>query len=56
MNKAMGLSLSINGLRELHVSPVIDKLSSAERVELAKRMGHSPATSEHYRRKTKPKE
>lgn len=53
MNKKIGLNLSINKLRELHVSPVIDGMSSADRVELAKKMNHSPATSEHYRAKKK---
>jgi hypothetical protein len=35
------------------VSPVIDSLSSTERVELAKKMGHAPATSALYKQKKK---
>lgn len=54
MNKAIGLPLTINNLRELHVAPVIEGMSSTDRVELAKKMNHSPATSEHYRAKKKP--
>jgi hypothetical protein len=52
-NKAMGLPVGINTLRELHVAPVIDGMSSVDRVQLAKKMSHSPATSEHYRTKKK---
>ncbi len=52
-NKQMGLPFTINSLRELHVAPVIDSLDSKGRVELAKKMGHAPATSEQYRKKKK---
>lgn len=52
-NKKLGLPVSINTYREMLVSPVIGGMSSKERVELAKKMGHSPATSEHYKQKKK---
>ncbi len=52
-NREMGLPVSINTYREMLVSPVIGTMSSVERVQLAKKMGHSPATSEHYRAKKK---
>jgi hypothetical protein len=52
-NKEMGLPVSINTYREMLVAPVIDTMTSAERVQLAKKMGHSPATSEHYKAKKK---
>jgi hypothetical protein len=52
-NKELGLPVSINTYREMLVSPVIDTMTSQERVTLAKKMGHSPATSEHYKAKKK---
>ena len=52
-NKEMGLPVSINTYRQMLVSPVIDGMDSKERVELAKKMGHSVATSAHYKQKKK---
>lgn len=52
-NREMGLPISINTYRQMMVSPVIDGMDSKERVELAKRLGHSVATSANYRQKKK---
>lgn len=52
-NKEMGLPITINKYREMLVAPVIDGMSSIERVQLAKKMGHAPATSAHYKQKKK---
>lgn len=52
-NKELGLPVTINTYREMLVAPVIDDMDSKQRVELARKMGHSPATSEHYKRKKK---
>ena len=52
-NKEMGLPITINKYREMLVAPVIDGMSSTERVQLAKKMGHAPATSAQYKQKKK---
>jgi hypothetical protein len=52
-NKQMGLPITINTYREMHVSPVIDGMDSKERVDLARKMGHSVATSANYKQKKK---
>lgn len=52
-NKEMNLPITINTYREMNVAPVIDGMDSKQRVELAKKMNHAPATSEKYRHKKK---
>lgn len=52
-NKELGLPISINTYRQMLVSPVIDEMDSKQRVELAKKMNHSPATSTKYKQKKK---
>ena len=54
MNQKMGLKkTTINTFREMMVNPVINQMSSIERVQLAKKMNHAPGTSERYRHKKK---
>jgi hypothetical protein len=56
-NKKLDLNISINNLRQMKVSGVLNKpdVSPQERVKLSKTMHHKATTSEKYQRKTKPK-
>jgi len=57
-NNKLGLKISINNLRQMKVSSVLNKpdVSPKERVELGKKMKHSAMTSAtKYQRKTKAK-
>jgi len=55
-NKKMGLNISINKLRQMRVSNVLNNNPSVEqRVKLSKEMKHKALTSEKYQRKTKSK-
>jgi len=57
-NNKLDLKISINNLRQMKVSSVLNKIdvSPAERVELGKKMKHSTVTSStKYQRKTKAK-
>lgn len=56
-NKKLGLQITINKLRQMRVSRVLNNNpTTKERVKLAKEMKHKPTTSEKYQRKTKAKE
>jgi len=53
-NDKMGLNISINKLRQMRVSNVLNNNPSDEqRLKLSKEMKHKPITSENYKRKTK---
>jgi hypothetical protein len=53
-NEKMGLKISINKLRQMRVSNVLNNEPTIqERVKLSKEMKHKPMTSEKYQRKTK---
>lgn len=53
-NAKMGLNISINKLRQMRVSKVLNNAPTIEqRVKLSKEMKHKPLTSEKYQRKTK---
>lgn len=53
-NDKMGLNITINNLRQMRVSSVLNNNPSDEqRLKLSKEMKHKPITSENYKRKTK---
>jgi len=53
-NEKLGLNISINKLRQMRVSNVLNNNPSIEdRVKLAKEMHHKTTTSDKYQRKTK---
>jgi hypothetical protein len=53
-NDKMGLKISINKLRQMRVSSVLNNEPTVEeRVKLSKEMKHKPMTSDKYQRKTK---
>jgi len=54
MNKAIGIAGSINTLRHMKVSELLNGVNdTTERIKLAKAMGHSPITQLKYLRVSK---
>ena len=52
-NDKLELPITINTYRQMHVSAMPENADPQERLELAKKMGHSPQSSDHYRRTMK---